>query len=57
MVAYYGTDKVILIKPNDPKTWLNKMKNVMNVVDKELGCADAELGNFNNRQVVPVQEL
>jgi hypothetical protein len=57
VVAYYGTDKVILIKPNDPKSWLNKVKNVMSVVDKELGCADAELGNFNNSQVVPVFEL
>ena len=57
MVAYYGTDKVILIKPNDPKSWLNKVKNVMNVVDKELGFADTELGSFNNSQVVPVFEL
>jgi hypothetical protein len=29
----------------------------MNVVNKELGCGDAEPGNFNNSQVVPVFEL
>jgi len=57
VVAYYGIDKVILIKPNDPKSWLNKVKNVMNVVDEELGCVDEELGNFNNSQVVPIFEL
>jgi len=57
VVAYYGTDKVILIKPNDPKSSLNKVKNVMNVVDKELGCADAELRNFDNSQVLPVFEI
>jgi hypothetical protein len=57
VVAYYGTDRVILIKPNDPKSWLNKVKNVMSVVDVELGYVDGELGNFNNSQVLPVFEL
>jgi hypothetical protein len=52
VVAYYGKDKVILIKPNDTKFWLNKVKNVMNVADKEfVGYVDEELGNFNNSQV------
>jgi len=46
---------VILIKTNDPKSWLNKVKNVINVVDEELGYV--ELGNFNNSQVVPIFEL
>jgi hypothetical protein len=55
--AYYGTDKVILIKPNDPKSWLNKVKTVMKVVDEELGYVDEELGNFNNSQVAPIFEL
>ena len=57
MVAYYGTDKVILIKPNDPRSFLNKVENVMNVVDEELGYVREELGNFNNSQVVPIFEL
>jgi hypothetical protein len=51
VVAYYGTDRVIMIKPNDPKSWLNKVKHVMNVADKELGYVDTELGNFSNSQV------
>ena len=57
MVAYYGTDKVILIKPNDPKSWLDKVKIVKNVVDKELGYVDEEFGNYKNSQVVPIFEL
>jgi len=57
VVAYYGIDKVILIKSNDPKFWLNKVKNVMNVADELLGNVDEELGNFNNSQVVPIFEL
>ena len=57
MVDNYGKDKVILIKPNDPKSWLNKVKNVMNVVDEELGYVDEEPRNFNNSQVVPIFEL
>ncbi|PNF17554.1 hypothetical protein B7P43_G15557, partial [Cryptotermes secundus] len=51
VVAYYGTERVILIKPSDSKPWLNKMKNVLNVVDKELGYVDAELGNLSNSQI------
>jgi hypothetical protein len=57
VVAYYGTERVILIKPSDPKSWLNKMKNVLNVVDKELGYVDAELGNLNNSQVLYLFDL
>jgi hypothetical protein len=54
VVTIYDRDKVILIKPSDPKSWLN---NLMNVVDEELGHVNEELGNFNNSQVLPIFEL
>ena len=44
---------MILIKPNDPKSWLNKVKYVMNVADEELGYVAEERGNFNISKVVP----
>jgi hypothetical protein len=57
VVTYYGTERVILIKPNDSKSWLNKMKTVLNVVDKELGYVDTELANLSNSQVLYFFEL
>jgi hypothetical protein len=54
VVTYCGTDKVIWIKPNDPKSWLNELKKVMNVIDEELGYVDEELGDFDNSQVEPI---
>jgi hypothetical protein len=33
------------------------MKNVLSVVDKELGYVDAELGNRSNSQVLHLFEL
>jgi hypothetical protein len=55
VVAYYGLERVILIKPTDPKSWLNKVKAVLDIVDKELGYADTELGNLSNSQVLHVE--
>jgi hypothetical protein len=57
VVTYYGTDKVLCIKTNDPKSCLNEVKKVMNVVDEELGYVDEELGDFDNSQVEPIFEL
>jgi hypothetical protein len=51
VVAFYGSERVILVKPSDPKSWLNKVKNVLAIVDKELGYADTELGGLSNSQV------
>jgi hypothetical protein len=52
VVAYYGSERVILIKPSDPKSWLKKVKNILAVVDKELGYADTELEGLSNSQVL-----
>ncbi|KDR22265.1 N-acetyltransferase ESCO1 [Zootermopsis nevadensis] len=51
VVAYYGSERVILIKPSDPKSWLNKVQNVLAIVDKELGYADSALEGLSNSQV------
>lgn len=52
VVAYYGSERVILIKPSDPKSWLNKVQNVLAIVDKELGYADSALEGLSNSQVL-----
>jgi hypothetical protein len=46
---------VILIKPSDPKSWLNKVKSLLDIVDKELGYADTELGDLSDSQVLHTQ--
>jgi hypothetical protein len=55
VVARYGSERVILIKPSDPKSWLSKVKSVLDVVDKELGYADTELGGLSDSQVLHTQ--
>ncbi|XP_069676503.1 N-acetyltransferase ESCO2 [Periplaneta americana] len=46
VVAHYGLERVILVKPTDSKSWLNKVKDVLEMVDKELGYADTGLASL-----------
>lgn len=36
----YENGKVIVVYPDDPKAWIKKVENVMDVVNKDLGYVE-----------------
>ncbi|XP_066998645.2 N-acetyltransferase ESCO2 [Anabrus simplex] len=51
VVYTYSDGRVIIIQPNDSKRKLNKMKEVLDVVDRELGIVDPDLKHLDVSKV------
>lgn len=51
VVGEYGRNRVIVIRPGDPKVWWNKAMEILNVVDKDLGFAEGVTCDPNHSMV------
>ncbi|XP_031835115.1 establishment of cohesion isoform X2 [Nomia melanderi] len=43
--------RVILVEPNDPKQYWNKIADVLAYVDRDLGLADTKLSDYENKRI------
>ncbi|GLH06785.1 N-acetyltransferase eco [Gryllus bimaculatus] len=48
---YENGERIIVIYPDDPKAWVNKAKDVLNVIDKEMGFVDGSLMEIGSNKV------